>query len=266
MLHLACDVHTHTIASRHAYSTVEENVYAAAKQGFELLGVADHFSSMIYPQSPVGVDMRDYQQFINFSVWPEVWHGVRLLHGCEADIVDLDGHLYGWDMPLEYGMVAPTSDPAPTLQEMVFGRCDYVIASVHGKQWAEGATREQITRMYVRALEQPEVLILGHVGRSGLDFDVDEVCAAARDLGKMIEINDSSLYGHYSFIERCRYIAERCAAIGCMVAVSSDAHISYDVARLDHARMLLEGISFPESLIATRDAKAFLHAWEHAGM
>ena len=31
MVRISCDVHTHTLASRHAYSTIEENVRAAAK-------------------------------------------------------------------------------------------------------------------------------------------------------------------------------------------------------------------------------------------
>ena len=45
-MRITCDVHTHSLYSRHAYSTVEENVRAAAEHGFELLGVTDHFSSM----------------------------------------------------------------------------------------------------------------------------------------------------------------------------------------------------------------------------
>ena len=46
MLENRCDVHTHTVASRHAYSTVEENVRAASERGVDLLGVTDHFSCM----------------------------------------------------------------------------------------------------------------------------------------------------------------------------------------------------------------------------
>ena len=263
MPHIACDTHTHTIFSRHAYSTVEENVRAAAERGFGLLGVTDHFSSMVHPEAQTGVDLRDYQHFLNFEVWPETWHGVRLMHGCEADIVDLEGHLYGWDMPVDRGLGGPYAW-RDTLQEAVFRDCDYVIASVHAHQWALGATREQVTRMYVKALEDPKVLILGHVGRSGLDFDIDEVCAAARDLGKLIEINESSLYGRQDSSDRCRLIAQRCNAVGCMVSTGSDAHISTDVARLNHTSEMLEDIGFPERLIATRDAETFLGVCERA--
>ena len=50
MLHIRCDTHTHTIYSRHAYSTVEENVRAAAELGIGLLGSTDHYSSMLFPE------------------------------------------------------------------------------------------------------------------------------------------------------------------------------------------------------------------------
>lgn len=264
MLHLACDTHTHTIFSRHAYSTVEENVRAAAEQHFELIGITDHFSPMVHGVGPEGASMREFQEFINLRMWPREWHGVHVMHGCEADIVDLDGHLFGWDAPVTFHLSVPAEPPYVMLQDQVFSQCDYVIASVHERSWAVEATREQITQMYLQVLEHPRVLILGHPGRSGLDFDELAVAETARDLGKLIEINEASLYGRYCTNERCSQIARACARVGCMVSTASDAHISYDVARLDRSRALLEAIDFPESLVATRDAETFLGVWKEA--
>ena len=98
MLQNRCDVHTHTFFSRHAYSTVRENVLAARDAGLELLGVTDHFSDMLFPGADLThADLRDYQYFINTTTWPRTWEGVRLLHGAEADIRTLDGRLFGQD-------------------------------------------------------------------------------------------------------------------------------------------------------------------------
>ena len=36
------DVHTHTIASGHAYSTVQEMAQAAASKGIQILGITEH--------------------------------------------------------------------------------------------------------------------------------------------------------------------------------------------------------------------------------
>ena len=73
MLHIACDVHTHTIFSRHAYSTIEENVRAAAEMRVELLGSTDHFSAMVHPAIDGEYDLRDFQHFLNVHSWPRIW-------------------------------------------------------------------------------------------------------------------------------------------------------------------------------------------------
>jgi putative hydrolase len=264
MLHMACDVHTHTIFSRHAYSTIEENVRAAAELRVELLGSTDHFSCMLYPERDGAFDVRDFQYLYNLSAWPRVWCGVRLLRGVEADIVDLDGHLFGWDSPITeeingHPLAAPT-----TLKDRVFGKIDYAIASIHDDSFADGASLAQTTACYVHALEDPKVLILGHTGRSGVPFDVDEVLSVAKEKGKLIEINEATLARHPQAVGQCQRIAERCAEMGVMVSTGTDAHISQSVGRVDHVRQMLERIHFPQKLVATRDAQTFLGVLERA--
>ena len=256
MLRFACDIHTHTLWSRHAYSTVEENVRAAAEAGLELIGITEHYSEMLHP----GNDIRDFQYFLNFEVWPEVWHGVRLMYGAEADIVDTEGHLFGWDVPVTRGLTGAAVKEEKSLKETVFERCQYVIASIHNKDFTRDAGVVANTQMYINALADPKVIMLGHIGRSGVEIDFDEVICAARDMGKLIEINEHSFHGHLKAdsVERCRIVAEKCAEHGCKVAVSTDAHISCDVGVFDSARAMLEEIDFPEELVVTRSAESFL--------
>jgi putative hydrolase len=260
----ACDVHTHTLYSRHAYSTVEENVRAAAEAGLELLGITEHFSDMLFGGRR---ELCDFQYFLNLNAWPRLWHGVRLLHGCEADIVDLDGRLFGWDTTIENRISGDSTGTKITLKDFAFRQCDYVIASIHGKEWTKGASIATTTQMYIRALEDPKVAIVGHPGRAGVPFDIDELLAAARDLHKMVELNEHSFaFPRPKAHKLCRQIAERCAETGTMVAVSSDAHISYDVGRFAQVPAMLDEIHFPPELIATRSAEAFSAALAAAGL
>ena len=179
MLRIACDVHTHTLYSRHAYSTIEENVRAAREASLELLGSTDHFSRMVY--APRGIagderfDVRDYQYFLNYLCWPRTWREVSLVRGCEADIVDLDGHLFGWDVSVPEAINGYVYDKPQNLKERVFRESDYVIASVHDESICDGASVERATQMYLNALKDPKVLILGHVIRSGVNFELDPV-------------------------------------------------------------------------------------------
>ena len=66
------DVHTHTLASGHAYNTMWEMAQEAAKKGLQLLGITDHA-----PQMP-GSSHEYY--FSNLrAVWPHssAWNGAR---------------------------------------------------------------------------------------------------------------------------------------------------------------------------------------------
>ena len=262
MLQNLCDTHTHTLYSRHAYSTIRENVLAARDAGLELLGCTEHFSDMLFPgASLTEANFRDYQYFDNFEIWPETWEGVRVLHGCEADIRGLDGSLFGDHIMVTSDIVGRPRTCPQTLSERVFSACDYVVASVHLDDFASTATVAQGTEMYLSVLHRDKVLTLGHTGRSGVAFDLGEVIGEAARLGKLMEINEHSLESRPHLESGlCRTIAETCAELGCQIAVNTDAHICTQVGHVDTALRMLEEIHFPQELIATRSAEAFLAA------
>lgn len=254
-MEIRTDLHTHTLYSRHAYSTIEENVKAAQSQGLELLGSTDHFSSMLYSDY---MDGKHYQYFYNMNCWPRQWHGVNLLRGCEADIVDLEGNLFGHDISADKGIIDKNLSEADSLFGRVTRNLDYIIASVHMKDFAMNASKSRITDMYIKALSNSKVIILGHIGRTGLNFDIDSVITAARDMHKLIEINEHSFGWDDSILDRCKRILVRCAELGAPICVSTDAHISYDVGRFDYCSRLLESVDFPKELVANKDAKSFM--------
>ena len=75
------DLHTHTIASGHAYCTVREMARAASEKGLELLGITEHA-----PKMP-GTCHNFY--FHNLKTVPREMYGIRLLMGVELNICDL---------------------------------------------------------------------------------------------------------------------------------------------------------------------------------
>lgn len=258
------DVHTHTVASRHAYSTVLEDMAAAQAAGLEVLGITDHFSSMLYPEQ----HLRNFQNFLNMRSWPRELGGVSVLHGCEVDIVGLDGALFGKGIKVDAAITGKRFERVTTLYNRVARACDYMIASVHNADFAEGASVAQITDMYVAALEEPKVFILGHSGRAGLPYDLDTVLTCAKEHGKLIELNEHSLDSADGERHRgvCREIAMRCAELGVGVAVSSDAHISTAIGRFPSMEQMLEEIRFPEELIVNRGRESFFAQLEAAGL
>ena len=78
MINDIMDLHTHTIASGHAYNTLYEMVHAAASRGLGLLGVTEHG-----PRIP-GACHPFY--FINFN---GVYCVTRITTHCNAEFVSL---------------------------------------------------------------------------------------------------------------------------------------------------------------------------------
>lgn len=267
MYEIKCDTHTHTLYSRHAFSTIAENVKEAADTGLELLASTDHFSAMLWPDP---ANAKNYQYLANArSTWPRSWMGVTLLAGCEVDIVGLHGELFGEDIPNVASIVDDPYKHPTTLYEHTTRSMDYVIASVHGKSFLDHASSAAMTEMYIQALSKPKVFILGHVGRTGLDVDYRALAEAAKTMHKCLEVNEHS----FSFpgsgsasTKRCRKLLETCAEVGCKVSIATDAHIAPLIGKFEETKKLLAEVHFPEELIASRDAESFLSALKESGI
>ena len=70
------DLHTHTLVSGHAYSTIREMARMASEKGLKILGITEHA-----PQMPGSCHEFYFQ---NLTVVPREMYGVRLLLGAMA--------------------------------------------------------------------------------------------------------------------------------------------------------------------------------------
>ena len=72
------DVHTHTIASGHAYSTISELVAEAKNKELKLLGIVEHDVGIPGTCDPI--------YFKNYHVVPRNFNGLDLILGIEINI------------------------------------------------------------------------------------------------------------------------------------------------------------------------------------
>ena len=79
------DVHTHTIASGHAFSTLQEMAQAASEKGLKLLGITEHTAGIPGSCAPI--------YFRNLYVVPRHMYGIELMLGAEINILDCNGNL-----------------------------------------------------------------------------------------------------------------------------------------------------------------------------
>ena len=201
--------------------------------------------------------------------WPRTWEGVRLLHGAEADIRSLDGRLFGQDIPVRTDITGGRLGAETTLYDHVAESCDYVIASVHYREFARDATVAQGTEMYPRAPRSPRSPRSATPAAPGFPSTSPRSWArppAAAGSWRSTTTAWRRAGARGRTWRSCRAIAEACAELGCRVVVSSDAHICTDVGRVPAALELLEEIHFPQELVATRSAEAFVDALRAAGL
>lgn len=220
------DLHTHTIASTHAYSTLEENCRSAFENGLEGINMSDH--------GPAEPDAPYEGHFSNMRILPEYIHGIRVWKGAEVNILDYEGHI--------------------DLSEHTLGRLECIVASCHSHTFTAG-TVEQHTNAYLNVLKNPKVHILGHTGTAEYPYDHDTVIKEAARLGKAIELNEATFNVRPSSAANCRDIIAKCKKYSAYISVDSDAHFSTYVGIYNHARKLLDELDFPQELIINRNAK-----------
>ena len=227
------DLHTHSIVSGHAYTTLLENINYCAEKGIKVLGTSEHAPSM--PGAP------HYWYFGNLKVVPRVINGVTILKGCEANILDIEGSL---DM----------SDEASK-------NLDYMIASFHEPVF-KPRSREENTLAILNVMDKyDKVEILGHLGNPNYELDYEAIVKKAKEKDIMIEINNSSLLGSSRIGSdvNCKKVALLCKEIGTKVILTSDAHINTCIGVFNKGIELLEEIQMPKELVMNDPEKLIAH-------
>lgn len=227
------DLHTHSIVSGHAYSTLLENINYCAEKGIKILGTSEHAPSM--PGAP------HYWYFGNMKVVPRVINGVTILRGCEANILDIDGSL---DM---------TDESSRNL--------DYMIASFHEPVF-KPKSKEENTEAILNVMDKyDKVEILGHLGNPNYELDYEAIVKKAKEKNIMIEINNSSLLGssRVGSDVNCKKVALLCREIGTKVILTSDAHINTCIGVFNKGIELLEEIQMPKELVMNDPEKLIAH-------
>ena len=129
------DVHTHSVASGHAYSTIQEMAQTATQKGLKVLGITEHSPGIPGTCDPI--------YFRNLHIVPRQMYGVELLLGAELNIIDYKGSI---DLGEEY-----------------FPMLDIRIAGIHSLCYTPG-TIEQNTNAIIGAIRNPHIDIISHPG------------------------------------------------------------------------------------------------------
>jgi putative hydrolase len=221
-MNIIADMHTHTIASTHAYSTLQEMAHAAAQKGLYAMAVTDHGYAM--PGAP------GEWYFMNLKVLPRYIDGVLILRGEETNVTDMDG---GTD-----------------LVKKEYGSLEWVVASMHDRPLANcKISEEAVTRAWLSIARNPKVNVIGHSGSEQFKYDYEKVIPEFKRNGKLVELNEGTFYCRRDSIPNCVKIMLICKKLRVPIIVNSDAHFSSRVGDFKNSLNLLKEIDFPEELV-----------------
>ena len=191
--------HNHTTASD-GRNSLKEMAGEADKRGWGYLGIADHSKSSFQAN---GLDEERLLKQVHAiqAINDSGEFRVRLFSGSEVDILS-EGRL--------------------DFEDSVLESLDYVVASVHN-----GLTQDEdtMTTRLIRAIEHPQVTMLGHVSgrlllrREASKMNVQKIIDAALANGKILELNANPMRLDMDW-RYWRKAADR----GLLCCINPDAH------------------------------------------
>ena len=230
------DLHMHTNASD-GHNTIREMAEAAVKVGYEYIAITDHSKNLAMNN---GLDERRALEHIQriHEVDAQMGGRIRVFAGIEVDIL---------------------GDGALDLDDEVLAQMDVVIASVHTRF---EQSREEMTARVLRAIENPNVRILGHptgrllLRREPFALDMGAVLRRAAELGVAVEHNAAP--ERLDLNDRDLRLAKE---LGCNIVINSDSHDARNLGKMDYGvkqlrRAWLEG----GDVLNTLSAKEMLAA------
>ena len=219
-LRLEADLHTHTMVSHHAYSTLKENCEAAAELGLKGIAMTDHS-----PSTPDGAHIL---HFINLRTLPREICGVKVLRGAETNIMDRTGLL--------------------DMEEKHLAPLEWVVASMHNRCMNENSA-EACTEAYLAVAENPFVDVIGHCTTENFPFDMEKCLKKFKEYGKIVEINESSIVYRKGSLENSIEVLKLCKKYEIPIVVDSDCHFCGLIGLCPTVEKLIEQTGFPQSLI-----------------
>jgi len=226
MKKIIADLHTHSLASGHAYGTIREMVAAAQEKGLQMLGITEHA-----PGIP-GTCHEFY--FGNLNAVPRQFGDLQLRLGSEINVLN-DGSL--------------------SLKERQIQRIDYGIAGIHTLCY-ENEGKEKNTDNLISCMKHERIFFVSHPDDDNTPLNYERLVQASLDYHVALELNNSSLMNpkrRLNCVENYKTMLALCEKLHAPIIVSSDAHDPSMVANHSFALKFLEEIDFPDELVLNND-------------
>ncbi len=199
---LKFDLHTHTIASGHAFNTVFELAKEASIRKINAIAITDHGPSM------EGASHSGYFEMLEQI--PKKLYRVNIITGCESNIIDTKGKIdLSFDLQNSLGLV---------------------MAGLHKRTpFPEKTTIVQNTDAIINAIKKNRIHVISHPYRLEFPIDIERVYKVAVEYNVLLELNLSLLNRYLSsdkLLDQVHLMIKLAKENNRKIVVSSDCHIS----------------------------------------
>lgn len=224
------DVHTHTLASGHAYGTIREMAQAAQGKGLALLGISEHAPGIPGTADPI--------YYYNLNTIPRNLFGVEIVHGCEINVLN-SGTL--------------------SLEQIYIDFLDYGIVGIHAHCYRDEG-RGRNTENLISCMKHEKVFFVSHPDDDHTPLDYEALVDAAKKYHVALEVNNSSLVKQdqrLNCVQNYKTMLRLCMQYQVPIIVSSDAHDPSWVGEFTLAEELLDQVGFDKDLIINTSVEKF---------
>ncbi|HDS11508.1 MAG TPA: PHP domain-containing protein [Candidatus Wirthbacteria bacterium] len=199
---LKIDLHIHTEKSGHAYGTFYDIVQEAQDKQMTMIGITDHG-----PGFTGGADLAHFKMGRRA---PKQINGLKILWGCEANVIDQQGSL---DLPIKY------QTHVDLLLAQFHWNCGYQDQGIKGN-----------TKTMCLALQNPNLHILSHPTHPQYDYDFEQVWQTALDQDVLLEL-DISYFDMFKEqdLDIFQAMIKAVRQAGKKLIVNSDAHFIHEI-------------------------------------
>lgn len=231
------DIHSHTIASSHAYSSIHDYVYHAKKNGLRMFAVTDH--------GPEMEDAPHEWHFQNSVIFPRVDNEVGILRGIEANIKSTKGDI--------------------DCSEKIRERLDIILCGFH-RQVFPPQPKEVNTIAMLNTIKNGLVHVITHPGNPKFPIDPVTIVKASAEYNVALEVNNSSfVYSRTGSEVSCSEIIRLAKKYDAPLSVGSDAHIAYDIGRVDLAIKMIKDNHYPMDRVINKTVESLFSYLETKG-
>lgn len=244
---IKADLHTHTIASGHAFSTVLENITYAKYAGMDYIAVTDHY----YRNGTKIDNLNEVHRMISADRCSDRYMGITVINGGEFNVDSIDPFYH--------------QDLLKGVKWRLLGLHDWFL-----KNPISHYSVHEIIGMFIdTSLNMNDWRVpptaIAHIERgirAAKDFNdklfaayVEDLLSFAKENNLYMEVNESSAKNK-DLQDIMRIWIKMAKENGNKICLGSDAHFALHVGHFDNAIALLNEVDYPKELILNCDRTA----------